>query len=170
MWWPGGKSCDSVGDSEGHGLMLTENRKVYPGIRHQRRFCRVICRNIVWQQYNYIRSAENEDPPKYMSRKLKLLWLWNVARTDDKKIGKRLSSSSVFWFLSLFACSLFSHNHFTYFSVSFTPLILFLVTNCPRLHYFPCKHNTFRKRVKNAVTSKGIQAGVKCKKVKSCEV
>jgi len=28
---------------------------------------------------------------------------------------------------------------------------------------FPCKLNTFRKRVKNAVTSNGIQVGVKCK-------
>ena len=28
---------------------------------------------------------------------------------------------------------------------------------------FPCKLNTFRKRVKNVVTSKGIQVGVECK-------
>ena len=28
---------------------------------------------------------------------------------------------------------------------------------------FPCKLNTFRKRVKNAVTSKGIQVGIECK-------
>ena len=28
---------------------------------------------------------------------------------------------------------------------------------------FPCKLNTFRKRVKNVVTSKGIQVGVGCK-------
>jgi len=28
---------------------------------------------------------------------------------------------------------------------------------------FPCKLNMFRKRVKNVVTSKGIQVGVECK-------
>ena len=28
---------------------------------------------------------------------------------------------------------------------------------------FPCKLNTFRKRVKNLVTSKGIQVGIQCK-------
>ena len=28
---------------------------------------------------------------------------------------------------------------------------------------FPCKRNTFRKRVKNVVTSKGLQAGIECK-------
>ena len=28
---------------------------------------------------------------------------------------------------------------------------------------FPCKINTFRKRVKNIVTSKGIQVGTECK-------
>ena len=28
---------------------------------------------------------------------------------------------------------------------------------------FPCKLNTFRKRVKNVVTSKGIQVGDECK-------
>jgi hypothetical protein len=28
---------------------------------------------------------------------------------------------------------------------------------------FSCKLNTFRKRVKNVVTSKGIQAGIECK-------
>jgi len=28
---------------------------------------------------------------------------------------------------------------------------------------FPCKLNTFRKSVKNVVTSKGIQVGVECK-------
>ena len=28
---------------------------------------------------------------------------------------------------------------------------------------FPCKQNTFRKRVKNVVTSKGIQVGIECK-------
>ena len=28
---------------------------------------------------------------------------------------------------------------------------------------FPCKLNTFRKRVKNVVTSKGIEVGVECK-------
>jgi len=28
---------------------------------------------------------------------------------------------------------------------------------------FPCKVNTFRKRVKNVVTSKGIQVGTECK-------
>jgi hypothetical protein len=27
---------------------------------------------------------------------------------------------------------------------------------------FPCKLNTFRKRVKNVVTSKGIQVGFEC--------
>jgi len=27
----------------------------------------------------------------------------------------------------------------------------------------PCKLNTFRKRVKNVVTSKGIQVGIECK-------
>ena len=31
---------------------------------------------------------------------------------------------------------------------------------------FPCKLNTFRKRVKNVVTSKGIQVGIECKQVK----
>jgi len=31
---------------------------------------------------------------------------------------------------------------------------------------FPCKLNTFRKRVKNVVTSKGIQVGIECKRVK----
>ena len=28
---------------------------------------------------------------------------------------------------------------------------------------FPCKLNTFRKRVKKVVTSKGLQAGCECK-------
>ena len=28
---------------------------------------------------------------------------------------------------------------------------------------FPCKLNTFRKRVKNVVTSKGIEVGIECK-------
>jgi len=28
---------------------------------------------------------------------------------------------------------------------------------------FACKLNTFRKRVKNVVTSKGIQVGIECK-------
>jgi len=28
---------------------------------------------------------------------------------------------------------------------------------------FPCKISTFRKRVKNVVTSKGIQVGIECK-------
>jgi hypothetical protein len=28
---------------------------------------------------------------------------------------------------------------------------------------FPCKLNTFRKRVKNVVTSNGIQVGIECK-------
>jgi hypothetical protein len=28
---------------------------------------------------------------------------------------------------------------------------------------FPCKLNTFRKRVKNVVTTRGIQMGVECK-------
>ena len=28
---------------------------------------------------------------------------------------------------------------------------------------FPCKVNTFRKRVKNVVTSKGLQVGIECK-------
>ena len=28
---------------------------------------------------------------------------------------------------------------------------------------FPCKLNTFRKRVKNVVTSKEIQVGIECK-------
>jgi len=28
---------------------------------------------------------------------------------------------------------------------------------------FPCKLNTFRKRVKNVVTGKGIEVGVECK-------
>jgi hypothetical protein len=28
---------------------------------------------------------------------------------------------------------------------------------------FPCKINTFRKRVKNVVKSKGIQVGIECK-------
>ena len=31
---------------------------------------------------------------------------------------------------------------------------------------FPCKLNTFRKRIKNVVTSKGIQVGTECKCVK----
>jgi len=30
----------------------------------------------------------------------------------------------------------------------------------------PCKLNTFRKRVKNVVTSKGLQVGIECKQVK----
>jgi hypothetical protein len=30
---------------------------------------------------------------------------------------------------------------------------------------FPCKLNTFRKRVKNVVTSKGIVVGIVCKYV-----
>jgi len=28
---------------------------------------------------------------------------------------------------------------------------------------FPCKINTFRKRVKNVVTGKGIEVGIECK-------
>ena len=28
---------------------------------------------------------------------------------------------------------------------------------------FPCKLNTFRKRVKNVVTSKGFEVGIECK-------
>jgi len=28
---------------------------------------------------------------------------------------------------------------------------------------FPCKLNTFRKRVKNVVTSKGTEVGIECK-------
>ena len=28
---------------------------------------------------------------------------------------------------------------------------------------FPCKLNTFRKRVKNVVTNKGIEVGIECK-------
>jgi len=28
---------------------------------------------------------------------------------------------------------------------------------------FPCKLNTFRKRVKNVVTGKGIEVGIECK-------
>ena len=31
---------------------------------------------------------------------------------------------------------------------------------------FLCKLNTFRKRVKNVVTSEGIQVGIECKQVK----
>ena len=31
---------------------------------------------------------------------------------------------------------------------------------------FPCKLNTCRKRVKNVVTNKGFQVGIKCKQVK----
>ena len=31
------------------------------------------------------------------------------------------------------------------------------------LAFFPCKRNMFRKRVKNAVTCKGIQVGTECK-------
>jgi hypothetical protein len=31
---------------------------------------------------------------------------------------------------------------------------------------FPCKLNVFRKRVKNVVTSKGIEVGIECKEVK----
>jgi hypothetical protein len=31
---------------------------------------------------------------------------------------------------------------------------------------FPCKLNTFRKRVKNVVTRNGIQVGIECKYVK----
>jgi hypothetical protein len=34
---------------------------------------------------------------------------------------------------------------------------------CPVLASFPCKLNTFRKRVKNVVTGRGIGVGVKCK-------
>jgi len=29
---------------------------------------------------------------------------------------------------------------------------------------FPCKLNTFRKRIKNVVTSKGTEVGIECKK------
>jgi len=32
------------------------------------------------------------------------------------------------------------------------------------LESFPCKLNTFRKRVKNIVTSRGIQVGIELKK------
>jgi len=35
---------------------------------------------------------------------------------------------------------------------------------------FPCKLNTFRKRIKNVVTSKGIQVGIVCKYVKCSDV
>ena len=35
--------------------------------------------------------------------------------------------------------------------------------NITLLVSFPCKLNTFRKRVKNVVTSKGLQVGVECK-------
>jgi len=31
------------------------------------------------------------------------------------------------------------------------------------LSSFPCKINTFRKRVKNAITSQGIEVGIECK-------
>jgi hypothetical protein len=33
------------------------------------------------------------------------------------------------------------------------------------LESFPCKLNTFRKRVKNVVTSRGIQVGIECRQV-----
>jgi hypothetical protein len=35
---------------------------------------------------------------------------------------------------------------------------------------FPCKLNTFRKWILNVVTSKGIQVGIECKKVKCSDV
>jgi len=35
--------------------------------------------------------------------------------------------------------------------------------NASLLASFPCKLNTFRKRVKNVVTGKGIQVGIECK-------
>jgi hypothetical protein len=35
---------------------------------------------------------------------------------------------------------------------------------------FPCKLNTFRKRVKNVIRSKGIEVGIECKYVKWCDV
>jgi len=38
-----------------------------------------------------------------------------------------------------------------------------LTTRAQELASFPCKLNTFRKRVKNVVTSKGIQVGTECK-------
>jgi hypothetical protein len=42
--------------------------------------------------------------------------------------------------------------------------------NAGSLASFPCKLNTFTKRVKNVVTGKGIQVGIECKYVKWCEV
>ena len=38
------------------------------------------------------------------------------------------------------------------------------------LESFPCKLITFRKKVKNVVTSKGTEVGIECKQVKWCEV
>jgi len=34
------------------------------------------------------------------------------------------------------------------------------------LKSFPCKINTFRKRVKTVITSRGIEGGIECKYVK----
>jgi len=39
----------------------------------------------------------------------------------------------------------------------------FFVNRTIKIASFPCKLNTFRKRVKNVVTSKGIQVGSECK-------
>jgi hypothetical protein len=33
-------------------------------------------------------------------------------------------------------------------------------------HLSPCRQNTFRKRVKNVVTGRGIGVGIECKYVK----
>ena len=35
---------------------------------------------------------------------------------------------------------------------------------------FHCKLNTFGRRVKNVVTSRGIEVGIECKYANSCEV
>jgi len=43
------------------------------------------------------------------------------------------------------------------------PELTLLETTISALASFPCKLNTFRKRVKNVVTSKGIQVVVECK-------
>jgi hypothetical protein len=46
------------------------------------------------------------------------------------------------------------------------PEVTLLETTISAPASFPCKINTFRKRVKNVVTGKGIGVGVECKEVK----
>jgi hypothetical protein len=53
----------------------------------------------------------------------------------------------------------------TYFLYSFLNRTIESRNQIPAglLASFPCKLNTFRKSVKNVVTSKGIEVGIKCK-------